>query len=200
MSEEKGRVESNEQKINLFGKNYKWKKLVCDSGNLFESFIEILRIVEPNTPAVKGLITRDPVNYRCYVACNENENIAAIGIGCYLSKTNVFHIEDFALCESFRKQGFAKKIYNLWRDFIAIEWPETQKAGSKTSIEVYFENIKPWEIIMGVEIIKVDIPAIYIDQNRPIVFMGKNIQYQSTEVYHEWQDYQKKFYHALLSE
>jgi len=185
--------------IDLFGEKYKWKRLVDDKGHLFESFIEILKIIEPNTPAVRGLITQDPINYRCYVACNHNEKIAAIGIGCYLSITNVFHIEDFALCESFRKHGFAKKLYSSWRKFISIDWPETQKAGSKTSIEVYLENIKPWEIIIGVQVIPIHIPAIYIN-NTPIVFMGKNLNSQSTEVYQEWQSYQRNFYSALLTQ
>jgi acetoin utilization deacetylase AcuC-like enzyme len=179
---------------------YEWQRLVVPNGPLFESFIEIMKGIEPNTPKVPGLITYDPKNYRCYVARDISGQLGclAIGIACYLPKCNVLHVEDFALNPKIYGKGMSRGLYSSWREFVCSEWPEANKAGiSNTMIEVYLHNVEPWKKIMGVEKVKVPQPAIFIREDTPIVLMARDLPCSPEVAYAEWQEYQQGFYTAL---
>ncbi|AYV81731.1 MAG: T9SS C-terminal target domain-containing protein [Harvfovirus sp.] len=59
---------------------YAWERLLTPCGPNYESFIEILRGIEPNTPIVDFLIHCDPVSYRCFVAAG-SDHVGAGSVG-----------------------------------------------------------------------------------------------------------------------
>ena len=188
---------------------YVWYRLETPNGPLFESFLEILQIFEPNTPSIPSMITIDPKNYRCYIACRSScvdkslgvPYVGAVGIACYLSKCRVLHIEDFALNPTIHGMGLAKALYTSWRDYIYYEWPETQPAGrTAATIEVYPPNVPKWRVIMKVEEIKVSKPANFIRDDTPIIPMARDLPCSPDVAYDEWQEYQNYLYSALIKE
>lgn len=181
------------------GNPYVWSRLLTPSGPLFESFIEILKGIEPNTIPVGGLVSYDPKNYRCYVACHSGR-VGAIAIGCYFPKKKNLHVEDYALSPHIYGKGLAEALWEAWLEFIWLEWPEVREAMSLT-IEVYLKNVQPWKKIMRVEEVKVSNKAIFISEATPIIFMARNLSaLDANDIYREWQDYQRVFYPALLKE
>jgi acetoin utilization deacetylase AcuC-like enzyme/GNAT superfamily N-acetyltransferase len=178
---------------------HEWYRFEKPSEPLFDRFLEILRHFEPNTPLVSGLVTCDPRRYRCYIACNKVSGKAeAVGIACYLPKSNVLHIEDFALDPSIHGRGLAKDLYQSWREFICSEWPEARLAGiTTTMIEVYEYNVEKWNKIMQVDKVMVSQPAKFIRKDTPIVLMVRDLPCPAEMAYAEWQDYQVLFYRAL---
>jgi len=180
--------------------SHEWHRFVNPNEPLFDRFLEILRKFEPNTPLVHGLVS-DPKNYRCYIARDKISGRGeAVGIACYLPKSNVLHIEDFILDPCIHGKRLANALYKSWREFICSEWPEAKCAGISTMIEVYLQNVEPWEKILLVEKVKVSQPAKFIREDTPIVVMARNLPCSPDDAYAEWQAYQEMFYGSLKND
>ncbi|CAH6419964.1 Hypothetical protein HVR_LOCUS1020 [uncultured virus] len=160
----------------------------------YQEIDEIFCLCEPaiNVWDREGITTYDPDLYRTYVY-EEKNKILAIGIGSWLPKTRVFHIETFALHPDIRGQGRARSLYQSWRRFVRKDWAETISGDDTTMIEVYVYNVEAWRKIMGV----VELDHNLKDTLRtPAVLMGKNVR-NVNESYQEYLHFKGKWISSL---
>jgi hypothetical protein len=181
-----------------------WKR-----AKAFAEIKDILLQVEPTKHIYdpNGICSRFPDLSRAYVGFlnNGEPRASAIAIATLLPKSKVLHIEDFALCESARKQGLAHLAWSSWRVFVADEWYDTRACGKSLSIEVYVKNVEAWGKIMGV--IKYDVrpmralPQLMPDPNC-VVFMGSHLDSVrfAKSAYAEFQEFQRRWVREMEDE
>lgn len=159
----------------------------------YEDIAELFEIVEPSTSVWDrdGMLKKHQDKYRCYMCKNENEEVIAMGLMCWLNNNEVLHIDSFSLHPKIRGKGLAKYLFNKFLDYVNEEFSETKKYNGKLLIEVYTKNVEAWRKIMGVEELEIKTKPIHLEEE--VVIMGKGLQNNDEEVYSEWQEFQKQW-------
>jgi len=161
--------------------------------NYSEDIDEILRLVEPY-PAEHAAIVdciRLPLSvYKVYVARSHQLGAPlALVLATFLPRTKTLHIEDYALHPIIRGLNLAAPLWRQWREFVATTegWGPRQAI----TIEVYLQNVKVWNRVMGVADLKYKI-HLPLAPHVPVQFMGRDLTASPREISDEWLEVQQR--------